>query len=771
MTIIDWLRTRDAGLSALRRSCRAAIITPALFAVAEKLIGNSTLAIFAALGSMAMLLFVDFGGPMSERLSAQASLVLAGAVLVCLGTLASQTVWSAVLGMLVVGFVVLFIGVVSSVLASATTALLVGFILPLTLPGPMSSIPDRLIGWLLAGAVSLVAIAVLWPAPTNDPLRLSTSQACALLARRLRAEADCVREGLQRNRLPAVDALVTEAAAAVAALRGSFFGTPYRPTGLTTATRTLVRLVDQVVWLDAVLERMPFKQQSGPTGLVVCEVKLAAATLLDRGAVLLDAVWTDPADLSADLQRLREARETMERTVITALPVHRGSGEDNNPEAATAEFVSSLEPSFRAHEMSFAISAIAANIELTVAARRRSWWQRLVGSRPEGVGSPLSSAQERAGAHLARHSVWLHNSVRGAIALSSAVLVAELTGVQHSFWVVFGALAVLRSNALNTGQNALRALLGNVVGIVIGGALIYGIGANTTVFWLILPLAVLFTGLAPAAISFAAGQAGFTTATLILFNTIEPASWTIGLVRIEDVAIGCAVSLAVGALLWPRGASSALGQALAEALAESARYLRGAVEYSVSRCDTIVPTANVPHEESRRAAAAARRLDDAFRGFLAERGTKHVPLADVSTLITGVAVIRLNAEAVLDLWRDDGSPAGDRTAARTEILASGALLVDWYEHISRALTGSGNVPAPLRHDKVADRRLIDAVRRDLTGGDRQGTATAVKMIWTADYLDATRRLQARLFAPATAAAAVRNSPGSRLRDAIMARIG
>ena len=39
--------------------------------------------------------------------------------------------------------------------------------------------------------------------------------------------------------------------------------------------------------------------------------------------------------------------------------------------------------------------------------------------------------------------------MRGAIALGLAVLVADLTGVQHSFWVVLGTLTVLRSNALS----------------------------------------------------------------------------------------------------------------------------------------------------------------------------------------------------------------------------------------------------------------------------------------------------------------------------------
>jgi hypothetical protein len=55
--------------------------------------------------------------------------------------------------------------------------------------------------------------------------------------------------------------------------------------------------------------------------------------------------------------------------------------------------------------------------------------------------------------------------------------------------------------------------------------------------------------------------------------------------------------------------------------------------------------------------------------------------------------------------------------------------------------------------RTADGRLIDAVRRDLDGRDARSTATAVKMIWTADHLDAARRLQAALTGPAKAAAA------------------
>ena len=70
-------------------------------------------------------------------------------------------------------------------------------------------------------------------------------------------------------------------------------------------------------------------------------------------------------------------------------------------------------------------------------------------------------------------------------------------------------------------------------------------------------------------ISFAAGQAGFTVLVVILFNIIVPTGWRVGLTRVEDVAIGCAVSVVVGLLFWPRGATSALGRALADAFADS----------------------------------------------------------------------------------------------------------------------------------------------------------------------------------------------------------
>ena len=319
---LQWLRSRDAGLSALRRAGRAAIVMPAMLALTEKVIGNATMATFAAFGSLAMLLFVAFGGTMRERLAAQASLILAGAVFICLGTLASRAAWLAAIAMFAVGFGVLFAGVVSSVLASASTSLLLGFILPVTLAGPVTSIPARLGGWLLAGAASLIAIVVLWPAPASDPLRMPLVRACALLARRMRAEVGHVRGGPGTGE-GTVDAQVAESAAAIRSLRRLFFATPYRPTGLTTAARILVRLVDELVWLDTILERMPTGTPAGPAFSAVCDVKLAAAALLEQGAALLEAAHGPPDEIEPALRELRVARDTMEQAAMSAISAGR----------------------------------------------------------------------------------------------------------------------------------------------------------------------------------------------------------------------------------------------------------------------------------------------------------------------------------------------------------------------------------------------------------------------------------------------------------------
>jgi uncharacterized membrane protein YccC len=738
-----WVRAHDPGLGALRRAARGAIVMPALFALGDKVIGNPAIATFAAFGSFALLLLVDFSGSISERLRSQAALVLAGAALVTVGTLASRSTWLATTVTALVAFGVLFAGVVSSVLAAATVSMLLAFVLSVSIATPSSQLPDRLAGWGLAGAASLVAIAMLWPAPAADRLRTAATGAARSLARRLHAEVDfALGDTPDGNR----DDATAASNAAAAALARTFLATPYRPTGLTSSGRAVVRLVDEIAWLNAIVGHAPPHRAGTAPNRPACAVKTAAATVLERSAELLDRPRGDPAALRAAVADLRAALTRVESAVAVGLP------QDEDP----VRLVSALDPGFRAQELAFAVTQIAGNVDAAAAADRRPWHERMLGRAPTGLPTAVDAARQRALAHVEPHSVWLHNSLRGAAGLSVAVLVASMTGVQHSFWVILGALSVLRSSALNTGQTALRGLAGTAAGVVIGAALIGLIGTDETVLWALLPVAVLVAGFAPAALSFAAGQAAFTVTLVILYNLIQPSGWHVGLIRIEDVAIGFAVSIVVGLLFWPRGAVTALCRELREAYGESARYLGAAVAFAVDGPE--------PAVEAGRAAAAARRLDDAFRTFLAERAAKPMPLADMTGLVNGVVGLRLAADAVVDLWREDGC---DGSAGRPELLALSGTVVGWYEDLAAALGGDGPPPAPLGPDADRIASLVAAVEPDLLDGAGRARETATRIVWTGDHLDAARRLGEVVAGPAAAVAGRRvrgQTPDTSERD-------
>ncbi len=174
--------TADPGLFVLKSAVRAAIVVPLSFALAMLASADKQAALFAAFGSMALLVFVDFGGSRRSRLRAYLGLMLTGAALIAIGTLCSRSTLLATAAMALVGFAILFAGVLDDYVAAARTAALLTFVLPVMVPAGAAAIAPRLAGWGIASALSVAAALLLWPARPRGSLLVRAAALARLLA-------------------------------------------------------------------------------------------------------------------------------------------------------------------------------------------------------------------------------------------------------------------------------------------------------------------------------------------------------------------------------------------------------------------------------------------------------------------------------------------------------------------------------------------------------------------------------------------------------------
>jgi uncharacterized membrane protein YccC len=357
----------------------------------------------------------------------------------------------------------------------------------------------------------------------------------------------------------------------------------------------------------------------------------------------------------------------------------------------------------------------------------------------------VDAAERLALEHVSLRSVWLQNSVRGAVALAVATFIAQRAGLQHGFWVVLGTLSVLRSNALGTGSSIVSALAGTAVGIVVGALIVIAIGTHHAMFWAVLPFAVLLAAYAPRAISFAAGQAGFTITLFVLFNIIQPVGWQVGVVRVEDVAIGFAVSFGVGLLFWPRGAGALLRADLASAFARSADYVAATMRHLAIGGD-----ATEVARAARTSDATIHRLDDVFRQYLNERPATPMNVEDLAALASGAGRLRRAAQS-LDALASmiDGSARLDRCGRHIE--AELNTLHAWYIAFGDALVNQRSVPPAHLRDPDGRRELYECARTAARRGEKPSKEAALILVFAVQYLEYLRRLETHLQQRANAA--------------------
>jgi hypothetical protein len=694
-------------IEALRSAARAAIVMPAVFAFADQVIGNPQTSLFAAFGSFAVLVFVEFGGPRRTRLVAYSALAAVGATFIVLATLCSRDAWLAAGATGAVGFVTLFCGVLNGYIAAASTGAILLFVLPANVPAPNSAIPDRLLGFALAAGVGTAAALFLWPPRRRADLRRAVASAMGSVV------------GLIEAAPAQAGARADAARTAVDGLRRSFLGSQHRPAGPMAATAALAALPDELDWLLSFLE--PPLETSCPED----EEALASAAAVLRASI--DRL--DGGHAQADFDRLEQARDDVARAFIGRLPELPAS-------ADSAVLPERLETPFRVRVATYSTRQVGLYAMRATAGNVPSSEEADVATLP--MPGSVSAVEQLAREHASLRSVWVQNSIRGAAALAISVFVAQSLSLQHGFWVVLGTLSVLRSNALSTGWSIVSATLGTAVGIVIGALLVVAIGTHHTALWAVLPIAVLLAAYAPRAISFAAGQAGFTITLLVLFNILQPVGWQVGLVRVEDVAIGFAVSLGVGLLFWPRGAAALLRSDLAKAFARGADYVVATMRELALGGD-----ASETARAEQTAVATARGLDDVFGQYLVERSATRINVEDVAALVGGAGRVRRSAQSLAAL---ESMMAGSRRLDRCGAHIEDELnaLHAWYVAFGDALVNQRSAPPPHLPDRDGRRELFECVRAAASSDDRQSRQAALVLVLAVQHIENLRRLEADL---------------------------
>jgi uncharacterized membrane protein YccC len=702
---------------------------PATFAFSLLVIRDVQFTTFAVFGCFALLVMANFGGKRRPRAIAYVVTTLAGAVLVALGTLVSPHAPVGAIVMLVMGFALSFAGVFGGYLVAAQTALLLAFVLSVSISASAGAIPARVGGWALAGIVATLAGLFVWPWFERTNLRRRAAEACTVVA-------DLVEVLHATSSADELTRLQGKAHTAMEATRSEYARTTMRPAGPTRRDRAFVELMTQLEEVVDVSER-PLYEQS-----------LWVRPCIDEGS-RLEAATSAALRGSADV--LTGGKHPDIRAVVEARRAHRAAldrwaQDELRSGRAAEEVLLGIDVDHTLRVVAYITIGLTTNAVIAAGGQPDEGFPP-PGSIPrsEGAGGIRVRIAQTIRTHFEPTSTVLHNSVRVGVGLALSVLLARTLGLAHAFWVVLGTLSVLRSSALGTSRTTVEALTGTVIGFVLGGLVALVAGKDPVVMWIAMPVVVFLASYASSASGFVAGQAAFTLTVIVIFNLLAPAGWQVGLVRVEDIALGTGISLFVGLLLWPRGARRDLARSTAVMYRAVAAYLQRAFDLVLS-ADGAADVARVRADTVR----ARERAGEAFDVFLNERGAKplepHVAARIISAGNQALLAADLLVVVAADL-NDTTSLCPDSIAT---VDAQVRKLLAGFRHLADDIEKEAHSGLSPEQPSVEALRsaAIDCMHRSQNDVDSAG---AMAVVIAGEWVQNLAQLSASLEQPANAA--------------------
>ncbi len=164
--------------------------------------------------------------------------------------------------------------------------------------------------------------------------------------------------------------------------------------------------------------------------------------------------------------------------------------------------------------------------------------------------------------------------LRLALCIGLAQVLVSIIPVPRSYWVALTVTFVLKPDFGSVFSRALLRALGTVAGLVVAAAVL----AEVPRGWWDVPVMLLLAPLIPVLTPRGYGYqtAAITPVILLLSDFLNQQGTALLLPRLVDSLIGCLIALVVGYLLWPESWHTRVGARLADAVAETARYVEAA---------------------------------------------------------------------------------------------------------------------------------------------------------------------------------------------------
>ncbi|MCH5672505.1 FUSC family protein [Streptomyces gilvus] len=164
--------------------------------------------------------------------------------------------------------------------------------------------------------------------------------------------------------------------------------------------------------------------------------------------------------------------------------------------------------------------------------------------------------------------------LRLALCIGLAQVLVSTVAVPRSYWVALTITFVLKPDFGSVFSRALLRALGTVAGLVIAAAVLSEVPRGWWDVPVLLVLAPLIPALTPRGYGYQ--TAAITPVILLLSDVLNHQGTALLLPRLVDSLIGCGIALVAGYLLWPESWHTRVGDRLADAVADTARYVEAA---------------------------------------------------------------------------------------------------------------------------------------------------------------------------------------------------